>query len=461
MSENIQIAYQQALDFVYHLINFERQKLDRYTASKLDATRPGRLMEFLGSPQNQFRSIHVAGTKGKGSVSAMCANCLRLSGLRVGLYTSPHVQEFRERIRILTPDDPDGRISEAAFVELVKVLKTAVSHIPDATWFEAVTALAFLHFAQQQVDVAVIEVGLGGRLDATNVLTPLVSVITSLSLDHTDLLGNTLAEIAYEKGGIIKPGVPVVTASQQPEALQKLLEIAAERESPICVVGRNWHYEESNHQLYITHSPAPSFVPVGTSFALSLAGKHQLENATVALATLDSVKEHFAGLNTAVLQKGLATTVWPGRLQIIHQSPNTPTVLVDCAHNPDSATKLHDALLHDYTYNRLWLVFGAPADKNIQGMMEQLFPIAAGLVVTRADHPRATSPEELAARAGAMGFAAIPEQNVETAVSVAWKLAAPGDLICVTGSIILVGELLNVWPTLWEKQLKGDYFGVL
>ena len=209
MSNDIQItdpgqidaAYESALDYLYGLINFEMRRHDRYMANKLDATRPQRLMAFLGDPQAAFPSIHIAGTKGKGSVAAMCAASLRAAGYKVGLYTSPHVQEFRERIRILTPEDEDGRIPQADFVALMAEMKTAVAAIEEITWFEVVTAVAFLHFARQGVDVAVVEVGLGGRLDATNVLNPLVSVITSLSYDHVDLLGDTLTQIAAEKGG--------------------------------------------------------------------------------------------------------------------------------------------------------------------------------------------------------------------------------------------------------------------
>jgi hypothetical protein len=288
-------AYVEALDYLYSLINFERQRLDRYAESKLDPERPYHLVNFLGAPQNRFPAIHIAGTKGKGSVAAMCAYSLHAAGLRVGLYTSPHLQEFRERIRILTPDDPDGRISEPAFVDLVAEIKTALDHVADVTWFEAVTAIALAHFAQEQVDVAVIETGLGGRLDATRVVNPLVSVITSLSLDHTELLGNTLAEIAYEKAGIIKPGIPVISAQQAPEAAQRLQEIAAARGSSIDFVGRAAHPDHEptwlyagipsgngqRQQMVLLRTPDAAFAPPEAPFTLALDGDHQLENAAV------------------------------------------------------------------------------------------------------------------------------------------------------------------------------------
>ncbi|RMG93353.1 MAG: bifunctional folylpolyglutamate synthase/dihydrofolate synthase, partial [Chloroflexi bacterium] len=395
----IDAAYEEALNYLYSLINLERNRIDRYTASKLDITRPARLMAFLGHPQKAWPSVHIAGTKGKGSVAAMCAASLRAAGLKVGLYTSPHVREFRERIRVLTPEDPDGRISEADFVELMAEIKTAVSHIPDLTWFEAVTGLAFRHFAREQVDIAVIEVGLGGRLDATNVITPLVSVITSLSLDHTELLGNTLTEIAWEKGGIIKPGIPVVIAPQKPEAIHKLREIAHERNAPLITVGQDWQYDtteqllpDGRQLLTLTHTPPTSLFTPPTTLTLALAGAHQMENGTVALAALEQIRPYFPTLNKTAIQEGLATVSWIGRLQTIHQSPHTPTLLVDCAHNPDAIAKLCHALTHNFRYNNLHLIFGAPTDKDTTHMLEQLLPLTTPIIFTTANHPPSASP---------------------------------------------------------------------
>ncbi|MCB8944298.1 MAG: bifunctional folylpolyglutamate synthase/dihydrofolate synthase [Ardenticatenaceae bacterium] len=454
--------YGDAINYLYGFINLEHKRVDRYMASKMDATRPGRLLTYFGSPHEGLPAIHIAGTKGKGSVAAMCAACLRAAGLKVGLYTSPHVQEFRERIRVLTPEDADGLITEADFVAWVDKLKTAVPHFPGITWFEIVTAIAFLHFARQQVDVAVIEVGLGGRLDATNVITPLVSVITSLSLDHTYLLGDTIDKIAFEKGGIIKPGVPVVTAAQKPEALAKLMEIAAEREAPLAVIGRNWHYvgegRTANGQarLTITQTPDPDFIPPQTTFTLSLVGEHQLENGAVALAALQAVRHRFKGLGLTAVQTGLASTHWTGRLQILHQADHTPTLLVDCAHNVDSVTKLSHALTHDFTYERLILVFGATADKDVTGMIPHLFPLAATTIVTVSSHPRAASPSELVLAANDLHLPVQTAPTVAAALTDAWQLAGANDLICVTGSIFIVGDLLNEWPKL-EAQLLSNY----
>ncbi|MBK8902333.1 MAG: bifunctional folylpolyglutamate synthase/dihydrofolate synthase [Anaerolineaceae bacterium] len=454
-------AYEDALDYLYSFINFEAKKQDRYMASKLDHTRPRRLLETLGNPFTQYPSLHIAGTKGKGSTAAMCAYALRAAGYTVGLYTSPHLQDFRERIRILTPDDGDGRIPKPDFIHQINKIRALETEFPDITWFEILTAIAFLHFAEVGVDVAVVEVGLGGRLDATNVITPLVSVITRLSLDHTELLGNTLSQIAYEKGGIIKPGVPVITAHQEPDAQARLQEIAQERGCQLTTVGQDWLYHGTavSHQpnqqhLIIQQNPAPELIPPGTQFDLPLGGEHQLENATLALAALQHVQPHFPRLTLPVLQAGLASVRWPGRLDIIHPGDKqTPTLLVDCAHNPDAVHKLREALQHSFTYRQLWLIFGAPADKDVLHMLADLLPLADHTIVTTASHPRSATPAELAAMGAELGYAVTAVPDMHTALTTAWRQAQPGDLICVTGSIVVVGDLLNQWESLQSHLL--------
>lgn len=453
-------AYQQALDYLYGFINLEQKALDRYQASKIDVDRPRRLLALLGSPQDRYLSIHIAGTKGKGSVAAMCASSLHAAGLRVGLYTSPHLQDFRERIRVLTPDDPIGIIPEASLVTYVERLRPLVAQFQGITWFEIVTAMAFLYFADADLDIAVVEVGLGGRLDATNVIQPVVSVITSLSLDHVQLLGDTLSKIAYEKGGIIKPGVPVVSAPQKAEAFDKLLEIAAERNSPITVIGRDWHIGDvrtwtNQHQqrrLIVFDGPDPRFIPPGSEFVLGLAGAHQLENAAVALAALEKVHEWFPAIDVVAMQTGLATVHWDGRLQILQEGFGRPIVLLDSAHNDDSAMRLVTALADDFHYERLILIFGAPADKNVAGMLSRLIPLAEVVITTTSNHPRSAAPEQLAEMIRALGRDAIITNSVAEAADVALEIALPNDMILATGSIIVVGDLLNHWETLQSKN---------
>lgn len=450
----IEQAYQAALDYLYGFINLEHKTLDRYQASKMDPDRPRRLLARLGDPHRSYPTVHVAGTKGKGSVAAMCASVLRAAGLRVGLYTSPHLRDFRERIRILTPADVRGEISRPDFVAGLTAVRDHLADFPGITWFEIVTAVAFAHFARQEVDIAVIEVGLGGRLDATNVVLPLVSAITSLSLDHTSLLGNTLAEIAFEKGGIIKRGIPVVSAPQTAEAAEVLRRLATQRNSVLEEVGREWQYDGTNHHLQITQSPHQAYVPDGSAFAIGLAGLHQLENAVVAIAALHPVRQRFPQVTLEAVRAGLAEVPWDGRLQIISAGADRPTLLVDSAHNAYSAEILARALREDYAYERLFFVFGAPADKAIPQMMARLFPLADGVFLAAADHPRAAAPAELAQEARALGFETQTAATPAGALALAYQAAGPDDLICATGSIIFVGDLLNEWERLQSRTLS-------
>jgi dihydrofolate synthase / folylpolyglutamate synthase len=453
-------SYQTALDYLYTFTNFEHKRIEQYTPDKIDPTRPAQLLALLGDPHKQYPTIHIAGTKGKGSVAAMSAFCLRAAGLKTGLYTSPHLLEFRERFRVLTMADADGRIPEVDFVAIVNELSQVVDQVPGLTWFELVTAVGFLYFARQQVDVAVIEVGLGGRLDATNVITPLVSVITSLSLDHTELLGNTLADIAREKGGIIKPAVPIVTAPQPAEALARLQTISQEKGAPLTVVGQDLTWEA------LTSTPTSQTLLVqrrgamvndqlsakdegSMKITVPLAGAHQQENAAVTVAALTQVQAHLPALTDGAIMAGIADVSWPGRLQMLHPgSAETPIVLLDSAHNPHSAKVLADALPATYRYRQLWLVLGITADKNISGILQQLLPVADHAVVTRSTHPRAAAPETLAQLAGELGYDVQVYATVAEAVTAVFQAAEPGDLICVTGSIFVVGDLLNQWDSL-------------
>jgi len=470
-------SYQEALDYLNQFVNYEKKIAEQYAPEKMDPLRPHRLLSLLHNPHQQYPTLHIAGTNGKGSVAMMCANSLHWAGLRVGLYTSPHLVDFRERFRILTPDDPEGLIPHEEFVAVVNELRSAAAHIPAITWFELVTAVAFTYFARQKVDVAVIEVGLGGRLDATNVITPLVSVITSVSLDHTSLLGNTVAEVAGEKGGIIKPGVPVITAPQEPTALERLRQIAAANQAPFIVVGwedvsrrggefasrrvgefaserggegargrggEYWTYTGEGQTLTVT---APDGVQ--SRYQLSLVGAHQYENGAVAAAALHTVQPHFPTLTEEAIRQGLATTVWRGRLQTLHPgTAYTPRIILDCAHNPGAAAVLAHALSHTFTYERLWLILGVTQDKDVAGVLSLLLPLAHHTTLTRAPHPRATPPEQLAELAAQLGYICQIEPDPIAAIQQAVAAADPADLLCIAGSIFLVGDLLNRWESL-------------
>jgi dihydrofolate synthase/folylpolyglutamate synthase len=442
-------TYDDALNWLNSFINLEKKRSDQYRPEAMTLDRPRRLLHALDDPHRRYPSIHIAGTKGKGSTAAMCAAALQAAGYRVGLYTSPHLHDVRERFRVLTPADPDGRVSGADFVELVRHVRPAVEAEPALTWFEIFTALAFLHFSRAGVDVAVVEVGLGGRLDATNVLTPLVTVITRVSLDHMALLGDTLEAIAREKGGIIKPGIPLISAPQEPAAAAAIAEIATARGAPLWVVGEQWQYggevtpgSPPRSRLTIHGAPAgQTLLSPPQTFDLALLGAHQRENGAVAVAALAAAHPSLPQLTAGAVARGLTTVHWPGRLQIV--DPGPPPLVADAAHNGESAQRLVAALRESFSYRRLWLIFGAGIDKDIEGMFDALLPAAAALLVVRAPHPRAASTLQLQEMARDRDRLALPFPTIAGAVAHARRAAGPGDLICVTGSLFVVAQVLE------------------
>lgn len=430
-------TYNDAIDTLYDFINYELKRQDRYSPDVMTLDRPRELLAILSNPQAQYPTIHLTGTKGKGSIGAMCASILQASGYRVGLYSSPHLQDFRERFQI------NGKlISQDDLTQIVYDIKPSLEAVDGITWFEVVTALAFEYFARQKVDIAVIEVGLGGRLDATNVLTPLVSVITSLSFDHIHLLGNSLASIAAEKGGIIKSNVPVISAPQPPEAQAVLEQIAAERGAPFTLVGRDWQYSalpsSRNGQGIVTQSNSSENTSEIT-YTTALIGEHQAINTAVTIATIESVQSSGINIPETAIHTGLANVNWPGRLEVVQENP---LLIFDAAHNRASARWLRESLSTLFNAQPLTLVFGAKGDKDIRGMMEELLPIVDQLVITQAVDSRAESPEEIvhiARDAGYQGdIQVIPV--VSEAVAVAMTSVGVSGMVCVTGSLYVVGE---------------------
>jgi dihydrofolate synthase/folylpolyglutamate synthase len=401
------------------------------------------LMAELGNPQDQYAIVHVAGTKGKGSVSALCASALGVAGYRVGLYTSPHLLDYCERIQI------NGQpVPHTEFVELVEQVRSAVAKIPKLTTFEITTALGFLYFAQQKVNAAVFEVGLGGRLDATNVVVPKVSVITSLSYDHTAVLGNTLAQIAGEKAGIIKPGLPVVSAPQKQEALEVLLRIAKERNAPFTLVGRDLTFSPLSHSLDGQSLELVDKIrPSTLNLQMPLLGIHQVENAATAYAAL-----RVSGLNISdrEIRIGFAQVRWPARFEVARREP---PVIFDSAHNQDSFARLRQAL-DDYFPNMpVYLIFGASEDKNIPGMFLEIKSKVMRLYVTKSTHPRALEPEkiqELAHQAGIPNEVASPiEEALRRALDRSEK---DGSIVLSAGSMFVTAEVMAAWQKRPENR---------
>lgn len=442
------MKYHDALRYLYGLVDYEKRRIERYTPEEFRLERVVTFLEKMGNPQRAYPKIHIAGTKGKGSVAVMLASVARAGRLNVGLYTSPHLHTYRERLQI--NGEPISRQEMAALIEEIQPL---VETVPDITIFEVTTALAFRYFARREVDLAVIEVGLGGRLDATNVITPLLSIITSLSLDHTYLLGNTLAEIAREKAGIIKAGIPVVSAPQRTEAMDVLRQIAGERDAPFIQVGQDWTWEPGNHSLEgqtLTFQCAAAASDLEGEYQISLLGDFQQENAATALTALAVLQERgHDWITPEAVRAGLSQTLWPGRMELLNREP---LLLVDCAHNPYSAQTLAHSLQTWFPDKHWVLIYGASNDKDIRGMLRALLPLSEHVVVTRSYHPRAASPYTLADHCAELGQGAEIAINPSRALEQVFRQLQPGRGILATGSIFLVADIRKSWGQ--KRQLN-------
>ena len=440
---DIDSAYNLALDYVYSFVDYSLKHSSELAKADFNLDRMRELMIELGNPQDHYPIIHVAGTKGKGSVSALCASALKAAGYRVGLYTSPHLLDYCERIQITGQP-----VSHSGFVNLVNQVRPAIAKIPKLTTFEITTALGFLYFAQQKANAAVVEVGLGGRLDATNVVTPKVSVITSLSYDHMAVLGNTLAQIAGEKAGIIKPGVPVVSAPQKEEALEVLMKVAKERNASFILIGRDIAFRSLSHSLDGQSLELINKIQSSTlNLYVPLLGIHQIENAATAYTAIRT-----SGLNIPdnTVQKGFAEVKWPARFEVIRREP---PVIFDSAHNQDSFARLRQAL-DDYFPNMpVYLIFGASEDKNIPGMFLEIKPKVKRLFVTKSTHPRALEPEKIQELARQADIPNEVETTVEVALTRALEMSEKdGSIVLSAGSMFVTAEVMAAWKKRFENR---------
>lgn len=453
------LNYQEALDYIYSFVDYSVERSFRYSADVFELDRVRELLLRLGNPEASYPSIHIAGTKGKGSVAAFVSSCLQAAGYRTGLYTSPHLQSFTERIQV-----NDEQIPRQSVADLVEQLKEHVPYVGGLTTYELITALGFLYFDRAEIDIAVVEVGLGGRLDATNIITPLVSVITPISYDHMHLLGDSLSDIAREKAGIIKPGIPVVSAPQQYEVEGVLREVADANHSEVIFVGVDWLFSPGRHSLegqslyvwsreeqpmmdlYIESAGKEEWVP--PRFEIPLLGYHQVINATTAFATLEVTKRAGFSLSNESIANGFLATNWPGRFQVLSRKP---AILVDSAHNRDSALKLRLALDDYFPGQRVTLIFGASEDKDISGMLVELMPRISKVIVTEAKHPRAAECNELATQARAYGMSVEEFEPVSKALEHAIQSSDEEEVILATGSLFVVGEVLTAWEQISES----------
>lgn len=434
-------TYVQALKYLLEKTDYERQKRLRYNVDTFDLTRMDTLLKGLGDPHKKLRTVHIAGTKGKGSTATMLAKMLEANDYKVGLYTSPHVTSLHERI-VVNSDN----ITETHMLRLLKRAYATIEKMAakdDApTFFEIMTALSFMHFLDKKVDIAIIETGLGGRLDSTNVISPDLVGITSISIDHQNLLGTTIKSIAAEKAGIIKEGVPVITVSQDPEAMRALRKQAMSVKAPISVTGHDidfsYRFESSREHGPHTRICVTTKNSRFEHLKVPLPGEHQAINCGLALAMLDQLKVQGYELCDKKSALGLSDVSLTGRMEIISDDPR---IIVDAAHNAASVKALIQAIGQHVPYDSMVIIFGCNSDKDVRGMLEQIQYGADKVIFTRSNSAKAVFPQDLAEMYTEIcGKMCQTAMTVREAVKIAKSAVGREDLICITGSFYLVGQ---------------------
>lgn len=432
-------SYQSALNFINSVTDYEKMTRVGYNTTNFSLARMNRFLSALGNPHKKFRSVHIAGTKGKGSTAAMLSSMLANSGLKVGLYTSPHLVDIRERIQIA-----GQMISETDFTRLMGQVAPLVCKATKdrPTFFEIMTALSFLYFAEQKVDIAVVEAGLGGRLDSTNVLRPEVCAITSISYDHTAQLGPTLEKIAEEKAGIFKAGVVAISAPQPREVRRVLASVAEKAQTPLRFTGKDiefsYRFESSRTAGPQTRVSLTSGSTRFEHLAVPMPGDHQAINCGLALSMMAVLKDLGFQIDDQLAIQGLAKTRLPGRMEVINQNPR---ILIDGAHNAASVEALMRAIGQNVPYDSMVVIFGCMADKDIAGMLEHIKLGADKVIFAPVGSPRSADPYELATeymeRTGKMAQVA---GDLDEALDIAERAVTREDLICITGSFHLAGK---------------------
>jgi len=436
------MTYPEAISYLESLIDYERTPAGAAAARLWNLDRIGHMLHEFGDPHLGLRCVHIAGTKGKGSTAAITASMLAAAGLKIGLYSKPHLISFRERIRV------EGKmIPEADVVSLVEQAFPVIeslrgSELGEPSFFEAYTLLGFLYFARERVDLAVIETGLGGRLDATNIVKPLICAITRIGFDHMQELGDTIPQIAAEKAGIIKPGVAVISAPQSPEVLDLFQEVCLERRAQLIVVGepggpRVSISSANHHRQIFTIQTAKA---THADLECHLLGPHQAENAAVAVGLIEGLAAHGIAVSAEAIRQGIESVKWPGRFEIVNRRPY---LILDGAHNAPSAEALAATLESLFSGYRIILVLGVQRGHDPEAVAVRLCPIADRVIVTASSSPRAVPAEELQRVVYAHCRHTAAYTPVSLALREALDQARPSDAIVVTGSLYVVGEAMQ------------------
>ena len=433
-------SYQQALDYLFARTDYEKQERLRYNVTTFSLNRMQKLLSLLGNPHKKIHTVHIAGTKGKGSTATMLARMLEANGYNVGLYTSPHLVHLHERITVNSQMISDSEM--CGLLNRVYAPVENMSKTDSPTFFEIMTALAFMYFLDKAVDIAVIETGLGGRLDSTNVIKPKVVGITSLSIDHQHLLGNDIDSIAKEKAGVFKRGVPIITVQQEPSAMRVLKSQAIAVKAPLSVTGSDIDFsqrfetsrEHGPHTRICLTTPTSKF----EHLRVPLHGKHQAINCGLALAMLDKLKSAGYKIDNGKAAQGLRKVSLAGRMEMIWDDPR---VMIDAAHNAASIKALIHAIGQNIPYDSMVVIFGCNADKDVKGMLERLQYGADKVVFTRSNSAKAMSPEDLAEMYTEIcGKMCQTAPTLTQALQLAKNAVSKEDLICITGSFYLIGQ---------------------
>lgn len=430
--------YQEAINYIENTAQF---------GMKLGLERTEKILELLGDPHKKVKMIHIAGTNGKGSTTAMVSRVLMEAGYKVGTYISPYIEEFEERIQINNENIPKEDL-----VHIITEVSKAIDEVialgyPNPTQFEIITCAAFLYYHIKKVDYAVIEVGLGGRLDSTNVITPILSIITSISLDHVAILGDTLDKIAFEKAGIIKEGIPTVLFPQQPEAELVIEKVATERKSLLIKVDSEKSkfidsYEiEVNGEKKVVQRVGIKTLSENYNLELALLGKHQILNATVAVYACEKLIDLGAKISKENIAKGMKTVKWPGRLEIIKTNPR---VVIDGAHNIDGISKLTESIDMYFKYDNLILILGILADKQVREMIETIVPKASRVIAVTPNSERAELAEDLKVEIENLGVVCEAVEDYREAYEKALSYCTEKDLLLISGSLYMIGDMRKI-----------------